>query len=627
MPSLLQVENLSRSYGEKVLFQDISFVINQHQKVALIAKNGSGKSTLLNIIAGLEPFDGGSVKFFNDVIIGYLKQNPELNEFNTVFDEVYESSNEIHRTIRFYEKAILGSDKIEIQKAIEQMDAVDGWEYETRVKQILSELKITGLEQKINELSGGQRKRIALAKTLITEPSFLILDEPTNHLDIDMIEWLEDYLTRSHITLFMITHDRYFLDHVCDEILELDNAAIFRYKGNYSYFVEKQAERKGNQSKEIEKARNLLRKEQEWMIRMPKARTSKAKARIDSYYDLKSIASNKIREEKINMDVGTGRMGKKILEMRQVSFSWGGGIPILKDFFYTFKRNEKVGFVGNNGSGKSTFLEIITGRLKPSVGRIEKGETIQYGYYRQEGITFNEDSRVIDLVRDIAEVVTLSNGETVSAAAFLNYFLFPYPMHYQLVSKLSGGEKQRLYLVTVLMQNPNFLILDEPTNDLDIFTLAILEEYLASFKGCVIIVTHDRYFLDEIVDHLFVFQGDAVIKDFPGNYTQYNVYRRRKEKEMNRLAQVSHQRKEKPHNIDAPSPKLSFREKKELEKLETEILQLEEEKKMIESSISSGAISPGELSEKSERFALILKEIEMKSDRWIELSDKDQTLS
>jgi ATP-binding cassette subfamily F protein uup len=627
MPSLLQVENLSRSYGEKVLFQDISFVINQHQKVALIAKNGSGKSTLLNIIAGLEPSDGGSVKFFNDVTIGYLKQNPELNEFNTVFDEVYESSNEIHRTIRFYEKAILGSDKIEIQKAIEQMDAVDGWEYETRVKQILSELKITGLEQKINELSGGQRKRIALAKTLITEPSFLILDEPTNHLDIDMIEWLEDYLTRSHITLFMITHDRYFLDHVCDEILELDNAAIFRYKGNYSYFVEKQAERKGNQSKEIEKARNLLRKEQEWMIRMPKARTSKAKARIDSYYDLKSIASNKIREEKINMDVGTGRMGKKILEMRQVSFSWGGGIPILKDFFYTFKRNEKVGFVGNNGSGKSTFLEIITSRLKPSGGRIEKGETIQYGYYRQEGITFNEDSRVIDLVRDIAEVVTLSNGETVSAAAFLNYFLFPYPMHYQLVSKLSGGEKQRLYLVTVLMQNPNFLILDEPTNDLDIFTLAILEEYLASFKGCVIIVTHDRYFLDEIVDHLFVFQGDAVIKDFPGNYTQYNVYRRRKEKEMSRLAQVSHQKKEKPHNIDVPSPKLSFREKKELEKLETEILQLEEEKKMIESSISSGAISPGELSEKSERFALILKEIEMKSDRWIELSDKDQTLS
>ena len=525
MPSLLQVENLSRSYGEKVLFRDISFVINQHQKVGLIARNGAGKSTLLNIIAGLEPSDGGSVKFFNDVSIGYLKQDPELSEFNTVFDEVYESSNEIHRTIRDYEKAILGHDRKEIQKVIERMDAVDGWEYETRVRQILSELKITDLEQKIEELSGGQRKRIALAKTLITDPAFLVLDEPTNHLDIDMIEWLEDYLTRSHVTLFMITHDRYFLDRVCEEILELDNGSIYRYKGNYSYFIDKQAERKGNQSKEIEKARNLLRKEQEWMIRMPKARTTKSKARIESYYDLKSVAGSKVREEKINMDVGTGRMGKKILEMRQVSFNWGK-MPILKDFFYTFKRNEKIGFVGNNGSGKSTFLEIITGQLRPSVGKIDKGETITFGYYRQDGITFNPDARVIDVVRDIAEVVTLSNGDTISVAAFLNYFLFPYPVHYQLVSKLSGGEKRRLYLVTVLMQNPNFLILDEPTNDLDIFTLAILEEYLSFFKGCVIIVTHDRYFLDEIVDHLFIFIGDAVIKDFPGNYSQYNLYRK-----------------------------------------------------------------------------------------------------
>jgi len=622
MPSLLQVENLSRSYGEKVLFQDISFVINQHQKVALIARNGTGKSTLMNIIAGLEPSDGGSVKFFNDVSIGYLKQDPELNEFNTVFDEVYESSNEIHRTIRDYEKAILGHDKKEIQKAIERMDAVYGWEYETRVKQILSELKIIDLEQRIKELSGGQRKRIALAKTLITEPAFLILDEPTNHLDIDMIEWLEDYLTRSRITLFMITHDRYFLDRVCEEILELDNAAIFRYKGNYSYFVEKQAERKENQSKEIEKARNLLRKEQEWMIRMPKARTTKSKARIDSYYDLKSIAGSKIREEKINMDVGTGRMGKKILEMRQVSFSLGE-MPILKDFSYTFKRNEKIGFVGNNGSGKSTFLEIITGQLRPSGGRIEKGETITYGYYRQEGITFNPDSRVIDVVRDIAEVVTLSNGDTVSAAAFLNYFLFPYPVHYQLVSKLSGGEKSRLYLVTVLMQNPNFLILDEPTNDLDIFTLAILEEYLASFKGCVIIVTHDRYFLDEIVDHLFVFRGDAVIKDFPGNYSQFSAYRKRKEMEENRLIQASQPKKEKPRNFPVGPTKLSFKEKKELETLETEISQLEKEKTEIVNALSSGVLSPEELATKSERFAILLNEIGMKSDRWLELSEKE----
>jgi ATP-binding cassette subfamily F protein uup len=622
MPSLLQVENLSRSYGEKVLFQDISFVINQHQKVALIARNGTGKSTLLNIIAGLEPSDGGSVKFFNDVSIGYLKQDPDLNEYNTVFDEVYESSNEIHRTIRDYEKAILGVDKKEIQKTMERMDAVDGWEYETRVRQILSELKIRDLEQKIEELSGGQRKRISLAKTLITEPAFLILDEPTNHLDIDMIEWLEDYLTRSRITLLMITHDRYFLDRVCEEILELDNGDIFRYKGNYSYFVEKQAERKENQSKEIEKARNLLRKEQEWMIRMPKARTTKSKARIDSYYDLKSIAGSKVREEKIQMDVGTGRMGKKILEMRQVSFSWDE-LPILKDFFYTFKRNEKIGFVGNNGSGKSTFLDIITGQLRPSGGRIEKGETITYGYYKQEGIVFNEDSRVIDAIRDIAEVVTLSNGDTISAAAFLNYFLFPYPTHYQLISKLSGGEKRRLYLVTVLMQNPNFLILDEPTNDLDIFTLAILEEYLASFKGCVIIVTHDRYFLDEIVDHLFVFQGNAVIKDFPGNYSQFSEYRKLKEKEKSRLIQESQPKKEKPHST-VSSPKLTYKEKKELETLEMEISQLEEEKAMIENVLSSGLLSPQELSEKSERFSDLLKEIDTKSSRWLEISEKEQ---
>lgn len=621
MPSLLQVENLSRSYGEKILFQDISFVINQHQKVALIARNGTGKSTLLNIIAGLEPMDGGSVKFFNDVLIGYLKQDPELNEFNTVFDEVYESSNEIHKTIRDYEKAILGSDKMAIQKTIERMDAVDGWEYETRVKQILSELKIIDFEQKVEELSGGQRKRIALAKTLITEPAFLILDEPTNHLDIDMIEWLEDYLTRSRITLLMITHDRYFLDRVCEEILELDDAAIYRYKGNYSYFIEKQAERKENQSKEIEKARNLLRKEQEWMIRMPKARTTKSKARIDSYYELKSIAGNKVFEEKINMDVGTGRMGKKILEMRQVSFSWGE-LPILKDFFYTFKRNEKIGFVGNNGSGKSTFLDIITGQLKPLGGRIEKGETITYGYYRQEGIVFNEESRVIDVIREIAEVVTLSNGDTISAAAFLNYILFPYSTHYQLVSKLSGGERRRLYLVTVLMHNPNFLILDEPTNDLDIFTLAILEEYLASFKGCVIIVTHDRYFLDEIVDHLFVFQGNAVIKDFPGNYSQYNAYRKRKEKELIRLLQVSQPKKEKIHNSVPTPDKLSYKEKKELETLEQEIAQLEEEKGEIEENLSLGTLTTVELSEKSERFSTILKEIGSKTDRWLELSEK-----
>ncbi|MCX6245290.1 MAG: ABC-F family ATP-binding cassette domain-containing protein [Bacteroidetes bacterium] len=621
MPSLLQVENLSRSYGEKILFQDISFVINQYQKVALIAKNGTGKSTLLNILAGLEPMDGGSVNFFNDVSIGYLKQDPELNEFNSVFDEVYGSSNEIHRTIRDYEKAIYGNDRLQIQKAIERMDALDGWEYETRVKQILSMLRIPGLDQPVSELSGGQRKRISLAKTLITEPDFLILDEPTNHLDVEMIEWLEDYLGKTRITLLMITHDRYFLDRVCDEIIELDNASLYRYKGNYSYFLEKQAERKENQSKEIEKAKNLLRTEQEWMRRMPKARTTKSKARIESYYELKEISEGGVREERMKMDVGTGRMGKKILEMRQVSFNWGE-MPILKDFFYTFKRNEKIGLVGNNGTGKTTFLEIITGLLRPTAGRIEKGETITFGYYRQDGIAFNEDTRVIDVVRNIAEVVTLANGDTISAAAFLNYFLFPYPVHYQLVSKLSGGEKRRLYLVTVLMRNPNFLILDEPTNDLDIFTLAILEEYLASFSGCVIIVTHDRYFLDEIVDHLFVFEGNTVVRDFPGNYTQFNEFRKLKEKHVNRLVQEANRKKATPGKIPSSPAKLSFKEKKELEHLEAEITKLDDEKNEIESFLSSGTLSPDELTLKSQRYSDLQKEISEKTDRWLELSEK-----
>jgi len=621
MPSLLQVENLSRSYGEKVLFENISFVINQHQKVALIARNGTGKSSLFNIIAGLEPSDGGVVRFFNDVSVGYLKQDPELNLSNTVFDEAYSSSNEIHKTIRDYERVITGKDKLEIQKAIERMDAVDGWEYETRVKQILSQLKINDLEQKILELSGGQRKRIALAKTLITEPDFLILDEPTNHLDIDMIEWLEEYLCRTRITLFMITHDRYFLDRVCEEILELDNGSLFRYRGNYSYFVEKQAERKENQSKEIEKARNLLRTEQDWMIRMPKARTTKAKARIDSYYELKAVAGSKVHDDKLSMGAGMERMGKKILEMRQVSFRWDD-LTILKDFFYTFKRNEKIGFVGDNGSGKSTFLDIITGKLRPMSGRVDKGETIVFGYYRQDGIRFNEDTRVIDVIRDIAEVVTMSNGEDISAAAFLNYFLFPYSTHYQLVSKLSGGERRRLYLVTVLMQNPNFLILDEPTNDLDIFTLAILEEYLSSFRGCLIIVTHDRYFLDEIVDHLFVFEGTGKIRDFPGNYSQFTVWRKQKEKQVNRVLQAKQPKKEKLTGTPAGSNKLTYKENQELILLEQQISELEQEKGRIEAAFSSGTLSAEELTLHSDRFAILLKEIEIKSNRWLELSDR-----
>ncbi len=622
MSTLLQVENVTRCYGEKVLFQNISFVINQGQKVALIAKNGTGKTTLLNVIAGLEPSDGGTITFFNQASCAYLKQNPELDPLNTVFEEVYSSENEIQRTILDYEKAILTNDKRVIQDTMNRMDAINGWEYEDRITRILTELRLTDLLQKVGTLSGGQQKRVALAKTLIHEPDFLILDEPTNHLDIEMIEWLEAFLSQNHITLFMVTHDRYFLDRVCDEILELDNGDLFRYKGNFSYFLEKQGERIDNQNKETERARNLLRKEQDWMNRMPKARTTKSKARIDSFYDLKSIADNKIRETRININIEGSRMGKKILELKDITFRYGPTIPIVDHFSYVFRRQEKIGFIGVNGSGKSTFLDLITHKIRPLSGRVETGDTIRYGYYQQEGIQFDENTRVIDVVKEIAEVVTLGNGDTVSAATFLSYFMFPYSSHHQTIGRLSGGEKRRLYLVTVLMQNPNFLILDEPTNDLDIFTLTILEDFLSTFDGCVIIVTHDRFFLDKIVDHLFVFDGAGKIKDFPGNYTQYRAWSEKLKKEESRKIKAPAPEKEMVKEPSTDSNKLSFREKKELEKLEKEIEKLETEKAEIESNLQSGHLSSADLHEKSERFGLILKEIETRTDRWMELSDR-----
>ncbi len=622
MSTVLQVESLARSYGEKNLFENISFVLSQSRKVALIASNGAGKTSLLNIIAGLEPCDAGTVTMFNRDSFEYLKQDPELNSNQTVFEEVYSHSNEIQRAILNYEHVIKGTNKEDIQQAIGQMDSIQGWEYETRVKQILTQLKLPDLDQQIGALSGGQRKRVALAKVLITEPTFLILDEPTNHLDVEMIEWLEDYLSKTSITLLMVTHDRYFLDRVCDEVLELENAAIYKYKGNYSYFLEKQAERLDNQNKEVERAQNLLRTEQEWMRRMPKARTTKAKARIDSFYDLQDKASNKIFEERMNLNIEGARMGNKILEINDISFNWGE-LPILKGFTYTFKRNEKIGIVGKNGSGKSTFLDIITGKIRPQKGHIQKGETIQYGYYKQQGLVFNEQTKVIDVVKEIAEVVKIGNGDTISAAAFLNYFMFPYPSHFQPVYKLSGGEKRRLYLVTVLMRSPNFLILDEPTNDLDILTLNVLEEYLASFNGCVVVVTHDRYFLDKIVDHLFVFDGDAVIKDFPGNYTQYKNWsddRKRREQLQKRVAI---RKTDTPKQVASLSNKLSFKEKRELETLEKEIVMLESEKTEIEAGLQSGHLNPEALTKRSERWAAILPEIEIKTHRWIELSDRE----
>lgn len=619
MITYLQVENLSRSYGEKVLFRDISFFINQNQKVALIAKNGAGKTTLLNIIAGTELKDAGNVSFLNNVTFGYLNQEPDFTENNTVFEEMYSSSNETQKIILDYERAVESDDKKAIHKGIELMDANHGWEYETKIKQILTRLKITDLGKKINELSGGQRKRVALARTLITEPDLLFLDEPTNHLDIEMVEWLEEYLMRSMVTLLMVTHDRYFLDRVCNEIIELDNCMLYKYHGNYSYFLEKQQYRKEIMDKEREKAVNLLRKEQEWMDRMPKARGTKAKSRIESYHEIRSKSEKKSDDSKLTLNIKESWMGKKIIEINDLSFSWGDQ-TIVKSFSYIFKRFEKVGIVGNNGTGKSTFLDMITGSIKSYTGRIEVGESIRFGYYRQQGISFKPDAKVLDLVKEIAEAIKLGNNRIVSAAEFLNYFMFPFPMHQQPVYKLSGGEKRRLYLVTILMQNPNFLILDEPTNDLDILTLNVLEDYLSTFKGCVIVVTHDRYFLDKIVDHLFIFHGNGKIKDFPGNYTQYKESIDRQENRKRILPKTQTSKRDKPREKD-PS-KLSFKEMVEMRTLEEEIERLEAEKKEIESSLQSGSLSSGDLIRKSEHFALLLKELEVKTDRWIILGER-----
>ena len=623
MSTLLQVENLTRHFGEKILFENISFTINQYQKVALIAGNGAGKTSLLSIINGIEPSDGGTVTLFNQASMAYLKQEPELNDNLTVFDEVYSTSNEVMKTIHDYEEALESDDKERLSKAMERMDAINGWDYETRIRQILTRLSLSNLHQPVSSLSGGQKKRLSLAKTLITEPDFLILDEPTNHLDIDMIEWLEEYLTRNQITLLMVTHDRYFLNNVCDEILEMVNGRLFRHKGNYEYFLEKSQERKDNETAETEKARNILRTEAEWMRRMPKARTTKSKARIGSFYELKEKASNKTWERNMTLGMEGERMGKKILEIHDVNFSWGD-LKILDHFGYIFKRREKVGIIGKNGSGKSTFLDIVTSGIHPQKGTVETGGTIKFGHYRQDGIKFDEQTRVIDVVKSIADAVKLSNGDTVSAAHFLNYFMFPYPMHQQYVYKLSGGEKRRLYLVTVLMQNPNFLILDEPTNDLDILTLNILEDYLASFQGCVLVVTHDRFFLDKIVDHLFVFEGNAVVRDFPGNYSQYRDHADLKKRQA-ALAKSSAIKEAASISavIKPKKPGLSYREKQELTLLEKEIHDLEDEKLKYETALGSGKLSHQEVMETSQKYSATLGMVESKTERWMELSEKE----
>lgn len=631
----LSVESVSKSYGPKTLFNKISFGLNQGQRIALIAKNGAGKSTLLKIITGKEIADEGTVTFRKDITVTYLDQNPLFDENNTVIEAIYNTSNPMLNAVREYEEALtafekeyneITSDRLESSSS--QMDKLEAWGVEAKVQEILQRLKIAFLDKKIGTLSGGQKKRVALAKVLIDEPHLLILDEPTNHLDVEMIEWLENYLVSRDLTLLLVTHDRYFLDSVCTEIIEIDAGKLFHYRGNFQYFVEKKAEREQMENSEIDKAKNLYRRELEWVRKMPKARGTKAKYRVDSFYETKDKAFSKQTEEKLELGVKMSRIGGKILEFIKIKKAFGE-TRIVNDFSYTFKKGEKIGVVGKNGVGKSTFLNMVMQLEQPDAGKIQTGETIVFGYYSQEGLKFNEDKRVIEVVKDIAEFIPLADGSKLSASGLLTKFLFPPDVQYGYVSKLSGGEKRRLYLMTVLIKNPNFLILDEPTNDLDIVTLSVLEDFLTNFQGCVMIVTHDRYFMDKMVDHLFVFEGDGVIRDFPGNYTEYRDRKEQEEKQQRK--DDSNTKTEKPAAATVPEPKtiesvstkkkLSFKEKTEFEQLEKEIARLETEKAKLTEQLTAGSDNHDDIMKWSDQIAEVISQLDEKSLRWLELSE------
>ena len=621
MISYLQIDKLTKSFGDLVLFEDITFGIAQGQKVGLIAKNGTGKTTLLNIIAGKEDYDSGAVVFRNDLRVGYLEQMPHYPDGLTVLQACFYSPNETVRLIAEYEQAMASGDHSNLEDILLRMDNLKAWNYEQRTKQILGQLKIHNFDQKMETLSGGQLKRVALANVLITDPELIILDEPTNHLDLEMTEWLEGYLSRANISILMVTHDRYFLDRVCSEIIEIDRKQIYQYKGNYSYYLEKREERIEAKTVEIERANNLYRTELEWMRRMPQARGHKARYREDAFYELEKVAKQRFNNDNVKLDVKASYIGSKIFEADHLYKSFGD-LKILDDFSYIFARYEKMGIVGNNGTGKSTFIKILMGQELADSGTLDIGETVRFGYYSQEGLQFDEQMKVIDVVQDIAEVIELGNGKRLTASQFLQHFLFMPETQHSYVYKLSGGERRRLYLCTVLMRNPNFLVLDEPTNDLDIVTLNVLEEYLQNFKGCVIVVSHDRYFMDKVVDHLLVFNGQGDIRDFPGNYTQYRDWKDVKaaqEKEKEKEAAKTQEEKTAKVRLNEKR-RMSFKEKREFEQLEQEIAALEAEKQSIEEALCSGALSVEELTEKSKRLPELTDLIDEKTMRWLELS-------
>lgn len=623
----LSVENLTKSFGDRVLFSDITFGIDQGQKVAIVAKNGSGKTTLLRCLMDVEQYDAGRIVYRNDIRIAFMEQSENLDDSHTIMEAVFAHDIPEIQAVKKYNLALKNNDEEALNECFQELTDLNAWDIEVKVTQILSVLKLDKTDLLIGSLSGGQKKRVALAKVLVSEADLLLLDEPTNHLDLDMIEWLEEYLSKSKSTILMVTHDRYFLEVVCDTILELEDKTLYRYKGNFSYFLEKKAERQEQLQSTIDKARNTFKKELDWIRRQPKARGTKQKARVESFQDIKKTASQRIDEDEIEIPVKMERLGSKILEIHKVGKSFPDR-KILDDFSYVFKRKERLGIVGNNGTGKSTFLNVIQ-ELEPiEKGKISIGETVVFGYYNQQLIQVDEDKKVIDIIRDVAEYIPLEKGKQLSAAQFLERFLFPRDMHYNYVYKLSGGEKRRLKLMTVLMKNPNFLILDEPTNDLDIFVMSVLEDYLRTFEGCLIVVSHDRYFMDKMVDHLFVFEGQGKIKDIVGNYTEYRkklIDDQRQEK----IDKVSAEKQVEKLTIQVPKTapivnekrKLSFKEKTEFEELEKVLEQLETEKLRLTNVLSNTQSSSQEIIEAGTKLSDVVKEIEHKTERWLMLSE------
>lgn len=619
--NVLSVEELTKSFGDRTLFKNLTFGIDQGDKVAIVAKNGAGKSTLLSCLYGKEPADSGRVVFRNDITVAYMQQAENLDEKLTLYDAVFDSPNESMQLIKLYNQAFQKEDNREIERLSHLLTEKNLWDFESQVQKVLSVLKLTDFQLPVSSLSGGQKKRIALAQVLLSDANLLFLDEPTNHLDLDMIEWLEDHLSKSQSTLVMVTHDRYFLEVVCNQIYELEDQTLYRYKGNFSYYLEKKAEREAQTSATVSKAKNQFRKELEWIRRQPKARGTKQKARIEAFHETKKVASQRLEEDELELPVKMERLGTKIVEFHKVGKSYGDKV-ILQNMSYNFQRQERLGIVGANGSGKSTFLKMVVGELAPDSGKVVHGETVQFGYFDQANLAVDNDKKVIDIVKDIAEFIPLEKGRMLSAAQLLEKFLFPRDMHYQYAYKLSGGERRRLKLLTVLIQNPNFLILDEPTNDLDIFVLSVLEDYLKNFGGCLIVVSHDRYFMDKMVDHLFVFEGQGKVKDITGNYTTYRALEKEQAQDRKKETEIKVVEESKQKSTTATN-KLSFKEKQELKDLEKELERLEAEKDRHTATLSDSSASNDALMEAGNLLTEIMQAIDQKTDRWLELQERE----